>query len=236
MVNFLGFRGLALAAAVVMTFSAPLSATEHEDGQSVYDEAVAAALAGDPGARDALMALFESLSGDDNAIAELEAAMIWALEGETEAVIDAATLIADVASGFRSDQLGAGEYAELLAAVLAGDPNARADLLALFTEISDDSEAIAGLAVELILSLTGEAVEVIDAATFIAEVASEFLTTQPENTFNDDQILTAEGIIAQAVGAALETLAAAAGDEGAVDDIINLDQVATEETDAVSPS
>lgn len=236
MVNFLGFRGLALAAAVVMAFSAPLSAAEHEEGQALYGEAVAAALAGDPGAREALMELFESLRGNNDAIADLEAAMIWALDGETEAVIDAATLIADVASEYRTDQSSAGDYEELLAAVLAGDPNARDDLLALFSEVSDDSEAIAGLAVELILSLKGEAVEVIDAATFIAEVASEFLTAQPETTFNDDQILTAEAIIAQAIGATLETLATAAGDEGAVDDIIDLDQVATEATDAISPS
>jgi len=58
------------------------------------------------------------------------------------------------------------------------------------------------------------------------------------NVFTDfEEILNAEAIIAEAIGAALENIATAAGgDEGNVDDIINVDEVATEETDAVSPS
>lgn len=52
-----------------------------------------------------------------------------------------------------------------------------------------------------------------------------------------EEILSAKTIITEAIGAALENIATAAGgDEGAVDDIINVDDVATEPTDAVSPS
>ena len=98
MVNFRGFKGLALAAAVVMAFSAPLSATEHEEEQPSYEELLAAALAGDPEARGALMALFNEVRGDSSAIADLAVALIGALEGDPVEVIDAATLIADVAT------------------------------------------------------------------------------------------------------------------------------------------
>ena len=98
MVKFQGFRGLALAAAVVMAFSAPLSAAEDEVAPPSYEELLAAALAGDPEARGALMALFNEVRGDSTAIAKLAVELIGALAGDPVEVIDAATLIADVAT------------------------------------------------------------------------------------------------------------------------------------------
>lgn len=68
---------------------------------------------------------------------------------------------------------------ELLAAALAGDPSARIALLALFAEVTGDSEAITTLAVELINALVGDPVAIVDAATLIADVATDALSTQP---------------------------------------------------------
>lgn len=69
--------------------------------------------------------------------------------------------------------------AELLSAALAGDPSAHTALRAIFSEAIGDSEAITALAVDLIGDLKGDFVEVNDAATLIADVASEALATQP---------------------------------------------------------
>ena len=60
----------------------------------------------------------------------------------------------------------------------------------------------------------------------------------PDFFTNDEEILSAEGFIAEAIGETLEKIATAAGNEGEVEveDIIDVDEVATEETSEVSPS
>lgn len=98
-------RALALAAIVAVGFSSPLMAAEHgEDDPLTREELLAAALAGDPGARDALGALFSEASGDSEAIVALAVELIGALEGDPVAIADAATLIADVATDALSTQ------------------------------------------------------------------------------------------------------------------------------------
>ena len=67
--------------------------------------------------------------------------------------------------------------AELLAAALAGDPSARTALRALFSQA--DGAAIATPAIDLIGGLEGDPVAITDAATLIADIASEALNTQP---------------------------------------------------------
>ena len=76
---------------------------------------------------------------------------------------------------------------DLLAAALAGDPEARSALTALFDELRGDSQAIAGLAVDLIDALAGDPVAITDAATLIADVATEALITQPIVNVSVDQ-------------------------------------------------
>lgn len=95
-------------------------------------------------------------------------------------------LAAVIAVGF-SGALVAAEHGEedaltreeLLAAALSGDPSARIALLALFGELTGDSEAIAALAVALINALEGDPVAIADAAFLISDVATDALATQP---------------------------------------------------------
>ena len=75
--------------------------------------------------------------------------------------------------------------------------------------------------------LTGVILEPVEGPS-VLEMPDVFTTVE--------EILFAEAIIAQAIGETLETIATAAGDEGARDDILNLDETATEEDAAVSPS
>ncbi len=107
MVGFGSFRALALACALIVAFAGPLAAAESDEtdptteetgGLDSYDKLLAAALDGEPAARGALLALFNDLRGDSVAIAELAVQLIGALDGDAVAVIDAATMIADVAS------------------------------------------------------------------------------------------------------------------------------------------
>lgn len=81
-----------------IAFAMPLAAAEHDAEEPTRDELLAAALAGDPEARGALMALFGELRGDSQAIAGLAVGLIDALEGDPVAITDAAMLIADVAT------------------------------------------------------------------------------------------------------------------------------------------
>ena len=98
----------------------------------------------------------------------------------------ALALAAVIAVGFSGPLLATGHpegptltREELLKAALAGDPSARSALRLLFSGASGDGEAIAALAVDLIGSLEGDPVAITDAASLIADVASEILTTQP---------------------------------------------------------
>ena len=103
-------RALAFAAIVAVGlpvgFSGPLMATEHggEADPLTREELLAAALAGDAGARGALEALFRAADGDSEAITALAVELIIALEGDPVAIADAATLIADVATDTLSSQ------------------------------------------------------------------------------------------------------------------------------------
>ena len=92
-------RAFALAAVIAVGFSGVAVAAEHEDEDPLTrEELLAAALAGDPAARSALVALFGDLTGDSEAIAALAIELIRSLEGDPVAITDAAILIADVAS------------------------------------------------------------------------------------------------------------------------------------------
>ena len=92
-------RAFALAAVIAVGFSGVGIAAEHEvEDPLTREELLAAALAGDPAARSALVALFSDLTGDSQAIAALAIELIGALEGDPVAITDAAILIADVAS------------------------------------------------------------------------------------------------------------------------------------------
>ncbi len=73
---------------------------------------------------------------------------------------------------------------------------------------------------------------------FVLEPADgpSMLFTDEEVFADDDEILFAEAMIADAIGETLETIAAAAGDEGELEDILDLDDPEAEVTDAVSPS
>jgi hypothetical protein len=113
MVDFGNFRALALACALIVAFAGPLAAaegdetdttTEESGGPESYDKLLAAALDGEPAAQGALLALFNDLRGDSAAITELAVELIDALDGDPVAVIDAATMIADVASHTLSAQ------------------------------------------------------------------------------------------------------------------------------------
>ena len=107
MVDFGNFRALAMACALILAFAGPLAAAESDEtdttteepgGLESYNKMLAAALDGEPAARGALLAMFNDLRGDSTAIAELAVELIGALDGNPVAVIDAATMIADVAS------------------------------------------------------------------------------------------------------------------------------------------
>ena len=92
-------RAFALAAVIAVGFSGVAIAAEHEaEDPLTREELLAAALAGDPAARSALVALFGDLTGDSQAIADLAIELIGALKGDPVAITDAAILIADVAS------------------------------------------------------------------------------------------------------------------------------------------
>jgi hypothetical protein len=92
-------RAFALAAVIAVGFSGVSVATEHgEEDPLTREELLAAALAGDPAARSALVALFGDLTGDSEAIAALAIELIGSLEGDPVAITDAAILIFDVAS------------------------------------------------------------------------------------------------------------------------------------------
>ena len=72
------------------------------DGGSVrpllmFDGLVVVALAGDSGSRGALLALFNEVRSDSQAIAALAVELIQALKGDPTATIDAAYIISDVA-------------------------------------------------------------------------------------------------------------------------------------------
>ncbi len=345
MVSFPGFRALALAAAVVMASTGPLAATEREGEQPSYGELLAAALAGEPEARGALMALFNEVRGDTSAIAELAVELIVALDGDPVAVTDAATLIADVAiqalttqpivrvsvgegftlppgaigwdfgapdspsfqdfqkvtsadqgiipgatgglqrpggKGLLSDgllnihkffvQVPDGTYRLILLTDATGNPTLANPLgeaimvnglhfpmpggspdswlgngvlggaqdaggglgtgtggaIVLTVEVVNGQLMLEFLPVEgQEIFLTGAILEPIEGPSML-EMPDVFTTV--------DDILRAEATIAQAIGEILETIATAAGDEAARDAILDLDEMATEETAAVSPS
>lgn len=71
--------------------------TEESGGLESCDKLLAAALDGEPAARGALIAMFNDLRGDSAAIAELAVELTGGLDSDSVAVIDAATIIADVA-------------------------------------------------------------------------------------------------------------------------------------------
>ena len=98
-------RALALAAVVAVGYSAPLMASEHgEEDPLTRAELLAATLAGDPSARPALEALFGEVFGDSDAIVALAVELIESLAGDPVAFIDAAILIADVATEILTTQ------------------------------------------------------------------------------------------------------------------------------------
>ena len=98
-------RAFALAAVIAVGFSGVAVAAEHEvEDPLTREELLAAALAGDPAARSALVALFGDLTGDRQAIADLAIELIGSLEGDPVAITDAAILGADVASDTLSTQ------------------------------------------------------------------------------------------------------------------------------------
>lgn len=351
MADFGNFRALALACAVILAFAGPLAAAEHDEtepaveGLESYDALLAAVIAGEPGARDALMALFDELRGDTVAITALAVGLIGALDGDPVEVIDAASLIADTATailttqpivrisvsdGLRLPRGAKGwDFGAPDSAVFEGFehvsnldqdivPGARTALQNPGDEVllSDGLLDISKFRVEVpdgtyrLILLTdasgnltlanplGEAILVngvrtrvpggtpdtwqgngvlggtfeaggsnaygYGGATILTVVVVggmlelEFLPAAGESIFlsglilepidgpsvldmpdvftNEEEILLAEGFIAEAIGATLENIATAAGDEGEVEDIIDVDEVATEKTDAVSPS
>jgi hypothetical protein len=353
MVDFGSFRALALACALIVAFAGPLAAAESDEtdptteetgGLDSYDKLLAAALDGEPAARGALLALFNDLRGDSVAIAELAVQLIGALDGDAVAVIDAATMIADVASHTLStrpivrvsvgdnlvlppgamgwdfgapDSVGFEGFRKVTAADQDIVPGAQGDLqstggddllsdgllnlhkffvtvpdgtyrLILLTDASGnltlasplgDAIMVNGLRIPMpdggsdswqgngVLgggqnaggAQGGGGATMMTVEVVGGQLVLEFLPAEGQNIFlsgiilepiegpsvldmpdvftDIEEILSAEAIIAEAIGATLENIATAAGgDEGAVDDIINVDEVATEETNPVSPS
>ena len=110
MADFATFRALALACAVILGVTGPLAAAENDEtdaaveGPVSYDALLAAVTDGEPGARDALMALFNEFRGDTVAITALAVDLIGALDGDPVAIIDVASLIADVATATLTTQ------------------------------------------------------------------------------------------------------------------------------------
>ena len=349
--SFLDIRALALAVVIGVAFAMPLAAAEHDTEEPTRDELLAAALAGDPEARGALMALFDELRGDSQAIAGLAVGLIDALEGDPVAITDAAMLIADVATEVLTTEpivhvsadldfelppgamgwdfgspdsdtfTGFTKVTQGDSAIVAGAPSAvrrpgaeyllsdgLADISKMFLEVpngiyrliflTDDlgdasfanplGEAIIVNGVRTTMPSgaadtwgangrltnvgaqavsgagaagagTGGAtvifVEVVDGKLLLEFIPREnqgiFLTGMilepaegpsvlqvPEDIFDDDddEILFAESIIANAIGQTLEKIATAADDESQREEILNLDEPLTEQHDAVSPS
>ncbi len=341
-------RALALAAVVAVGVSGPLMAAEHGEGDTLSrEELLTAALAGDASARTALEALFVAARGDSEAIVALAVELIGALEGDPVAIVDAATLIADVASEALSTQpivrvaiegnfsLPPGAFGWDF-----GSPDSPA--FAGFTKVTQgDRNIVAGASsgiqrpggdgllsdglinvtriilevgvpdgiyrlilltddqgTQIFVNPLGQAITVngvrtnmpgtspdnwlgsgvlggangqsvtgasTGGATVIyAQVVNGRLVIEFESADNsdilltgiilepldgpsvlnttedifadDDDILLAEALIADAIGQTLEAIATAAGDEAAREDILNLDDPAAEVTEAVSPS
>lgn len=236
MTSFPRIRVIPIAAMALMLGLGAEAAQTTDDAPGLpYEEALIAVLAGSDDAQDALRVLFGQTGGDPQKTAALAVELIGALEGDTLAVANGASLITIVAKGFFTTP-STGErliLEELLAAVLAGDPGARAALLALFNEVRGDSQAIAALAVELIQALKGDPTATIDAAYIISDVAREVLTSQGE--FDTDAILAAfETIDAVIVVALADAIDTAAGDER--EDLLNLEEPLAGDERSVSPS
>ncbi len=209
MTSFPRIRVIPIAAMALMLGLGAEAAQTTDDAPGLpYEEALIAVLAGGDDAQDALRVLFGQTGGDPQKTAALAVELIGALEGDTLAVANGASLITIVAKGFFTTP-STGErliHEELLAAVLAGDPGARAALLALFNEVRGDSQAIAALAVELIQALKGDPTAIIDAAIIISDVAGEVLAN---NNFDDAEILAAGDIINAEIADMLNTIATA---------------------------
>ena len=241
MTSFPRIRVIPIAAMALMLGlgAAAAQTTDDEPGLS-YEEALIAVLAGGDDAQDALEVLFGQTGGDPELVAALAVELIGALEGDTLAITNAASLITNVAKGFFTTP-STGErliHDGLVVAALAGDSGSRGALLALFNEVGSDSQAIAALAVELIEALEGDPTATIDAAILISDVAREILVSQPENAFDADDILAAFETIDAGIADVLETITAAAGDEDIEDreDLLDLDDPPVDDESTVSPS
>lgn len=95
-------RAVALAAVLSIGFSTSLFATAH--GDLSREEIIAAVLAEEPGSEDALKALFNELSSDSEAIADLAVDLINSLSGDPVANAEVAGMISDIASETLSSQ------------------------------------------------------------------------------------------------------------------------------------
>ncbi len=329
-------RALALAAVVAagVGLSGPIIAAEHGEGDTLSrEELLTAALAGDASARTALRALFAAAGGDSEAITTLAVELIGALEGDPVAIVDAATLIADVASEALSTQ-------PIVRVSVEGDftlpPGAfgwdfgspDSPTFAGFTKVTQGDRSIVtgasggiqrpggdGLLSDGLINVTriildvgvpdgiyrlilltddqgnqifvnplGQAITVNGVRTVMSDISpsgwlgtgaggamviyaqvvngrlmiefdaaenSDILLTgiilEPvdgpsvfstiEDVFaDDDKILFAEAVIADAIGQAIEDIASAAGDEAARQDILDLGEPEAEVTTSVSPS
>ncbi|MFP6745228.1 MAG: hypothetical protein VCB77_08605, partial [Alphaproteobacteria bacterium] len=328
----------------------PLAAAKNNEtdaaveGLESYDALLAAVTDGEPGARDTLMALFNEFRGDTVAITALAVDLIGALDGDPVAVIDVASLIADVATatlttqpivrvsvggdmklprGAKGWDFGAPDSAVfegfehvttvdqdivpgaqtalqnpgdevLLSDGLLDISKFRVEVLGgtyrliLLTDDSGnmtlanplgESILVNGVRTQLpggtpdtwegngVLGGTfdagggngfGSGVTIITVVVVGGKLELEFLPAAGQSIFlsglilepidgpsvldmpdfftDDEEILSAEGFIAEGIGETLEKIATAAGNEGEVEDIIDVDEVATEETSEVSPS
>ena len=244
MTSFPRIRVIPIAAmALMLGLGAAAAQTSDDEPGLSYEEALIAVLAGGDDAQDALEVLFGQAGGDPELVAALVVELIGALEGDTLAITNAASLITNIAKGFFTTP-STGErliHDGLVAAALAGDSGSRGALLALFNEVSSDSQAIANLAVELIEALNVDQSDpgaTIDAAILISDVAREILVSQPENAFDADDILAAFETIDAGIADVLETITAAAGDEDIEDreDLLDLDDPPVDDESTVSPS
>ncbi len=254
MVDFGIFRALALACALIVAFASPLAATESDQtdptteetgGLQSYDKLLAAALDSEPAARGAL----QSAGGHDllsDGLLDLHKFFVKVPDGTyrltllTDAMgnVTLASPLGDtvMVNGLRIPILSGGSdtWLDNGVLVLGGTQNAggaRGSGGATVITV----EVIGG---QLMLEFLPEEGQNIFLSGIILEPIEDSSGLATSDVFTDiEEIFDAEAIIAEAIGAALENIATAAGgDEGAVDDIINVDKVATEEIDAVSPS
>lgn len=90
---------------IVIGLTNPTSAIEQDVTDILISGALLeAVLAGEAGSKSALQALFNNVSGDSEAIADLAVELITSLTGDPVAITDAAILISDIASDILATQ------------------------------------------------------------------------------------------------------------------------------------